>query len=449
MSRIKGGSTSSYYGFILAFLLVALVGIGLLFYFRGKKEGFEYEPIQYINTKPVQSDYKITATDIQDGYYVIYDENRVPIQLAQLPYGFYKVDANNMAKVPTGFVIAPQGTDAAVDYMTRIIPKTQSAAAALKPRSIPKNGVIPDGFYKVDDKNMAPLRQDMLPNIEKIDIGGTAHNPIMTEHYGTGFVNKKAFYDKVFTITTPKFPVGPANPTVFPLPPKLYYTPVPTGQPWNHNQVQYLPYGKLANVDSKGILQPGYHDNPGLISKTGMFDYNKNYKDISMNYNVEFHDSIDVLKEQNDMYDISFGSITVLDPCGNLVVLPRSEIQGDITYYRPGTYTFGASTYVPKYEDSVYLSRSTQLPTTSEYRSAQTQLGFCEANKASPTEIEENCKSLDVNACASTSCCVLLGGAKCVSGTDTGPTVKANYGDLFLRNKDYYTHLGNCYGNCP
>jgi hypothetical protein len=85
----------------------------------------------------------------------------------------------------------------------------------------------------------------------------------------------------------------------------------------------------------------------------------------------------------------------------------------------------------------------------SEYRSAFKTVGFCEENKASPFVLEEKCNALKPDTCGSTSCCVLLGGAKCVSGNISGPYMKQNYGDVFVRNKDYYTHMGKCYGNCP
>jgi hypothetical protein len=30
-----------------------------------------------------------------------------------------------------------------------------------------------------------------------------------------------------------------------------------------------------------------------------------------------------------------------------------------------------------------------------------------------------------------------------------GPTNKANYGDIYIRNRDYYYYQGKCYGNWP
>jgi hypothetical protein len=47
-----------------------------------------------------------------------------------------------------------------------------------------------------------------------------------------------------------------------------------------------------------------------------------------------------------------------------------------------------------------------------------------------------------------TSCCVLLGSSKCVSGNENGPIMKANYSDVFIPNREYYYYNGRCFGNC-
>jgi len=351
---------------------------------------------------------------------------------------------------------------------------------------------IPDGYYKIDEQFMGLLPPNMKPKITKVLILGTKYEPILVKVFGIGYIPESEYYSKKYRLYTKKkdnsgkveiqpntvgnssIPIEsiakvsigtvlsgniiqPTIDEVFPLPKGIYYTPpLESSETWTPNTVQFLPYGKMAKpVRSKadknkqnGTFMYGYEDDPNVIVK-GTYKYDQTYQDISGNYDVTFHDTVDALKEQNDMYDSSFGSITVLDKDGNLVVLPRSEIQGDITYYQPGSYTFGANTYIPSYEDSVYLSRTTQLPTMAEYRSAFKKVGFCEADKASPFTVEEKCNALDVDACASTSCCVLLGGSKCVSGTKSGPALKQNYGDVFIRNKDNYTHMGECYGNCP
>ena len=146
--------------------------------------------------------------------------------------------------------------------------------------------------------------------------------------------------------------------------------------------------------------------------------------------------------------DLSFGQVRVIDQYGNVVILPSAPVQSPITYYQPGSFPFGASTYIPKYEDSVYLSRLTQLATTAPYVSSNAPKGACELNANYPDKQEEYCRTLDTTTCSSTSCCVLLGGQKCVAGNENGPLFKANYGDFLLRNKDKYYFNGKCYGNC-
>jgi hypothetical protein len=74
--------------------------------------------------------------------------------------------------------------------------------------------------------------------------------------------------------------------------------------------------------------------------------------------------------------------------------------------------------------------------------------GFCQHYKNNPDKLEEICRSTDKNKCGSTSCCVLLGGSKCVYGNENGPHMKANYSDIFVRNNDFYYFQGKCYGNC-
>jgi hypothetical protein len=65
-----------------------------------------------------------------------------------------------------------------------------------------------------------------------------------------------------------------------------------------------------------------------------------------------------------------------------------------------------------------------------------------------PHELEQKCNSLDKNTCASTSCCALLGGQKCVYGNETGPFFKVNYSNFLIKNPEFYYYQGKCYGNC-
>jgi hypothetical protein len=177
-----------------------------------------------------------------------------------------------------------------------------------------------------------------------------------------------------------------------------------------------------------------------LIEKT-------NYK--ADNYDVQYHDSEQDIITQDDLDLELVKPIYVKDASGNVVELPWTSVKGNTTYNEPGTFRYESSNYVPNYEDSVYLSRLTGLSYTKPVYDTASQLGgFCSFNKNSGVNTETACLKLDKNTCASTSCCVLLGGAKCVAGNENGPTMKSNYSDIYLKNKDFYFYQGKCYGNC-
>ena len=152
------------------------------------------------------------------------------------------------------------------------------------------------------------------------------------------------------------------------------------------------------------------------------------------------------IPSENDLDGIAF----VPGPDNTMVELkPTGDLGGAPTYYEPGTYKFGSATYVPSYEDSVYLSKTTGQSSVSTYLDKATMMGgACSYFKDQPDKLEEMCNSIDTNNCGAMSCCVLLGGAKCVSGNKSGPYNKLNYGDITVRDKDYYYHNGKCYGNC-
>jgi hypothetical protein len=335
-----------------------------------------------------------------------------------------------MAKIPYGYEVDPTNP-------RKIIPKTQTAKMGLsgKVPPVPKAGdPIPKGYYLLSDSSLGILPPNMMPLVTGIDASYATVPVRLLLTYDKGYVSEAQYYETTYPTTAN---IRNAN-TLGP-PPTTYF--VNQGK----TSIAFLKYGKIADA-SNGY---GFIDDSNLISKTGTFDYtNKNYKDVSNNYDVTFHESPEELQKQNDQYDLSFGEVRVRDQNGNIVIMPYNNVQGNVTYYQPGSFPFGASTYIPKYEDSVYLSRTTQLSTVSPYASSKKPLGACEANANFPDKQEEYCRTLDKNTCSSTSCCVLLGGSKCVAGNEKGPTYKANYGDHLLRNKDSYYYNGKCYGNC-
>lgn len=174
------------------------------------------------------------------------------------------------------------------------------------------------------------------------------------------------------------------------------------------------------------------------------------------NLDVTYHDSPENIAKKDMFADVSYGIMKVMGPDGTLIDYPFVGKTPLPTYYQPGSFQLGAATYVPNYESSVYLSRLTNEGTVGElynkegkvYESASQKAGFCNTYGFNKQGVEEKCNALDVNTCASTSCCVLLGGSKCVAGDENGPVMRANYSDPFIRDKDFYYYSGKCYGNC-
>jgi ankyrin repeat protein len=91
----------------------------------------------------------------------------------------------------------------------------------------------------------------------------------------------------------------------------------------------------------------------------------ENPKYNSGNYDVSYHDSPESIKSQSGVYGTDFGTTMVVDPCGNKILIPYNESQGHSIYYEPGSYKYGASTYIPTYEDSVYFSKNNYYGNTS------------------------------------------------------------------------------------
>jgi hypothetical protein len=172
-------------------------------------------------------------------------------------------------------------------------------------------------------------------------------------------------------------------------------------------------------------------------------DYRDNYYD-SIQYHKTEQEIRDNMKQ--DATDAAY----VVDQNGNRVALGKVKTQPDQLYYTAGSYPFGSTNYVPNYEDSVYLSKLTgETMATPLENTAAMKGGFCTQEAHNPLKIDEMCQAMDKNKCASTSCCVLLGGAKCVGGTGNGPTMTGHYSDVTIRDRDYYYYQGKCYGNCP
>lgn len=333
--------------------------------------------------------------------------------------GYFLVDSSNMMPIPNGYVIDPAN-------QSNIIPKTAAAIndLALRNTDVPppptNGGMIPDGYYLVSNTSLGALMPSMMPKVSSVSL-----SPLNVV-YSVGYQPEPLYYSA-------KFPVqdGPTVP-----PAKIYYV-----DP-SHTMVSFLKPNTVADTDS------GFGFKSAIRTfASGGFDTTKSYRDVSNNYDVQFHDSIEDIQKQSGT-DLSFGEVRVRDQCGNVIILPRAKTQGDILYNEPGSFVFGSSSYIPNYEDSIYLSRTTHQSTLSPYVSTSAPAGVCENAKDSSIKTETACLGMNKDVCASSSCCVLLGGSKCVAGNENGPTFRSNYSDPMLRNKDRYYYQGKCYGNC-
>lgn len=169
----------------------------------------------------------------------------------------------------------------------------------------------------------------------------------------------------------------------------------------------------------------------------------------TMNGNIDGNSSASAIRYDPNNYDTVFHQ-EFPDQTTTLPADKNSKLTGNIVYYQPGSFRYGASSYIPYYEDSVFLSRSNKsIVNAPTYISSATQGGFCSYYGTQLDLLEQKCNAVDNASCAATTCCVLLGGQKCVSGNQSGPTMKANYSDFLVKNKDFYYYQGKCYGNCP
>ena len=174
------------------------------------------------------------------------------------------------------------------------------------------------------------------------------------------------------------------------------------------------------------------------------------YSMTDISYNAQDTDRVYRDPAASKTEDANRGKHWMFDSEGKLMEVNTESNQSPILYYVPGAYKFGASNYVPNYEDSVYLSRTTRESQLAPIINTASQLGgFCTQYAGDTIKTEEKCAAQDLNTCASTSCCVLLGGQKCVAGGENGPKNVANYTDYNLKNRDFYYYQGKCYGNCP
>jgi len=91
-------------------------------------------------------------------------------------------------------------------------------------------------------------------------------------------------------------------------------------------------------------------------SKESFLDVDVNnikYKDVSNNYNIQYHLPEDEIREQ---YNHKLNVLYVRDSSGKYVGVNMENTQNFPTYYEPGTFQYSSTAYIPSYEDAVQLS---------------------------------------------------------------------------------------------
>lgn len=185
-----------------------------------------------------------------------------------------------------------------------------------------------------------------------------------------------------------------------------------------------------------------------IDTQTSMTTNNIKYDNSTLNLDVKYHETPEEIMK-NDPFP--FGATIVQDQSGNLISLTNSQIKGSPLYYDPNVIRYNPQTYVPNYEDTMYLRPPFPEPAPVSVPPNK----FCDTEKHNPLKIEYACQALSGEKdefgrpkCDAHECCVNLGGSKCVMGNEHGPKYTSNYGDIFVRNRDFYYYRGKCFGNC-
>ena len=77
------------------------------------------------------------------------------------------------------------------------------------------------------------------------------------------------------------------------------------------------------------------------------------------NYDTQYHDDINTIAADSSKYGLPADTAFVKDKDGNFKILSNPKFQSGFTFYSKGEYEkYGPRSFVPSYEDSVYLSKT-------------------------------------------------------------------------------------------
>jgi hypothetical protein len=453
------------YAHVIFLIILILATAAIFLIFRPGTEGFgvnEIIPIEFAEygegkNNGAKPGTPLVPMDPKPGYYAInVGTVNAPVwKQKAVPYG-YKVDPENKTKLIGKTDSAIKSANPELDDADFLAPPFLQIPGATYTGSNPDYGLNKkppaSGYYKIQVTEGATTKYFMkrTPNDYVAD-----RKDLLEDNVNPGTTPGSKKYTKMI-FRAPEIPESEISSTMGAT--KLNSSAEFTG---TFNDGYFIIndggtyYKKLIpngyDISSNNPVEVEYKNIPDVGKHTPL-KYNPNFTptrvlDTDISYNAN---NIDMkYRDDKDMVDINIGKYWMFDSEGKLVEVNTEAQKTPILYYIPGAYKFGASNYVPNYEDSVFLSRTTRQSQLAPVTNTASQLGgFCSQYEGNTAKLEEKCAAQDLNACASTSCCVLLGGQKCVAGNQNGPKNPANYTDYNLKNRDFYYYQGKCYGNC-
>lgn len=175
--------------------------------------------------------------------------------------------------------------------------------------------------------------------------------------------------------------------------------------------------------------------------------------------NIEYHNSY---TPKSDYGELPPGKMYFPNPDGTMKVVDIMAYDNSSHYYETSSYSTGPRNFIPIEETTTYASKLQGLNIRDKTDKSPIYLtgssvvntsailgGFCTQYANNPDKLEELCRRIEPGKCATTTCCALLGGQRCVSANENGPIMKSNYSDYLIANRDYYYYQGKCYGICP
>jgi hypothetical protein len=154
-----------------------------------------------------------------------------------------------------------------------------------------------------------------------------------------------------------------------------------------------------------------------------------------INTDIEYHESpekILLTEKINDPITLNYSD-------GTSKTFRFGDVAGSPIYYKSGEFKYGAKTYVPTYEDSIYLSKSLGGSGLSNSKNTRT---FTPEYYAIMNNV---CKLKTNNECKVSDSCILLNKVSCVVGDEAGPAMDSV---KFNKDVDHYYYKNKCYGAC-